>query len=144
MSSEQCVWEERDSLEKLRRLTEILPPAPNVEMGPAQQGITPVISLHGENPIIGLFKDEDMALIRGWASPGTVIDRHDHGNRHEWIGIAIGEMEIEFDDGTVSRIKAPDCVYIPPNHGHIVKYPTYVKIWAVTMPADPAFPDAGK
>ena len=129
-----------ENIKELQRVAAELPVAPPlVFLSNLNGNLMRVKTEKGSNIIIPLHKSDKVAIMMTIGEDNTTISRHKH-NEHEWLGVIVGKMIVTYDDGTSKEFGPNEVCFIPPNLAHVVHYPTYTEVWAITQPADQNWP----
>jgi quercetin dioxygenase-like cupin family protein len=132
-----------ENLRLLREITPRLPPLNYSDLVQQREvGCDLLQAEKGTLLVWGIWKQKDIAICRAFASAGTVMTRHTHSQEREWIMVTEGKVEVVFDDGSSQEAGKYSSVVIEPGIPHTVHYAGDTWTYAVTMPADPGFPDA--
>jgi hypothetical protein len=131
-----------DHVGKLRELTEKLPPmasavVPLVTLVQAiKSSIIEYAVRDGFCFGVGLWKSEDVAVQKAFASKGTTFPVHVH-KEHEFIILIKGSYR---DNG--SEYRAPDVVHYHPDECHSPLFLEDCWMIAITIPPSEGYPNA--
>jgi quercetin dioxygenase-like cupin family protein len=128
-----------ESLQRLEELTPRLTSVPSLVLHPACN-IAELKFEQGGGKLVGLFKSHDTAIAMSYVSAGSVMPLHNH-NEIEVLGVSEGLVEVHFPDGSVKQLKQYEVMVLDVRQPHEVHYLTDTRMWAVTMPASPDFPE---
>jgi len=128
-----------DSLKRLREITKELPMLSDFQMNPTNGWKTINVD-GGKIKLRGLYKDENAAISYVKHPAGCTMKMHVH-EENEWIGQMSGSIFIKFKDGKQKTVKHHEGILIPRFTPHEVHYTEKGEQWAVTMPANPDFPE---
>lgn len=127
-----------NALEKLRELTDKLPPLEAVVKdlrGNFVEYDVPGGFCVGSN----LHYENDVAVQINYTSGGVTFPEHTHSGV-EFIIIFRGEADF-YAEGSVKRVGVGECVTIPPGTPHKWEFLTDTKLIAITVPASRGYPN---
>jgi len=88
----------------------------------------------------GLYKDENVAIALSSNPKGMIVPAHSH-IEHEYIGVICGSLSVVVNGDDLRVIGQYESVYIEPNKPHRIEFLEDSKLWVVTLPANPDFPE---
>jgi quercetin dioxygenase-like cupin family protein len=122
------------NLEKLRKLTDSLSDTVIFKCSTFSELES---STHGKIIIMTLYADDNLGMVRFFASAGSTHVEHCH-EMSEWIGVSSGKLIVHMNSDTI-EVKQHDVILIPAGTPHTMEYPDNTWGFAVTMPSDKAF-----
>ena len=95
----------------------------------------------GTSYMVGLYKNDILAVARNYASAGCKFPEHNHG---EWELLLIysGEMHLN-TKGKTRILKPKQFYYLNPGEDHSAYFPVETWFLAITMPASGSWPKGG-
>lgn len=96
----------------------------------------------GHCVMVGLCKEENVAIARAHCVAGTVLKPHVHENEKEFVGVITGLCVIQFANGSTREVGPGGIVVFKPGEIHSATYPVDTDMWAVTVPAEPLYPSS--
>jgi len=95
----------------------------------------------GTSYMVGLFKNNAIAVTRVYSGAGVEFPSHIHD---EWELILVYEGELHLTvEGKTKIIKKKEFYYVEPKVSHSAFYPVDSWVLCVTMPASADFPEGG-
>lgn len=95
----------------------------------------------GTSYMVGLFKNEIVAVARNYASAGCQFPEHDH-EQWELLIVYSGEMHLAIG-GKKRILKPKNFYYMNPGDVHSAYFPKETWFLAITMPAADSWPEGG-
>ena len=90
---------------------------------------------------VGIFRDSDMGIMRGFMAQGNTIVSHRHQDSYEWVGVARGTMELSLEcPDELVILSSRDAVLIAAGRPHSSRAITDLAWWSVTMPPARGYP----
>ena len=131
------------NLERLRKLTEDLPPIQSLR-DMVSERIGQLIEYDIERGVcigIGLYNTPDVAVMRFAMPKGSFIARHEHKNEVEIIVVYKGKMEFKIN-GDVKVVETGEVALLPRHIAHTVEALEDSWMIALTIPASKDYADA--
>lgn len=126
-----------NSLEKLKQLTEELPPFPK-PVGEID-GFTEYAMTCGKCFGWNLFKSKNVSVDKWFNTKDTVFPKHAHDAK-EWIIVYEGSVKIYDDSNVMCELKVGDSWYSNPNTIHRAEFSDDCSYITITVPSAKDFP----
>ena len=131
-----------DTLNKLKQLTENLPPIPVLmDYREINDDITEYHFDTGTSISWNLFRCDDIGIACTFIPKDTVFEKHHHLKSYEIIIVLSGIVEFTLEDSTSVFLNKYDKITIDKNSIHSARACTDTWIIALTVPADEGFPE---
>ena len=130
-------------MQELTAMTEMLPELDAIEFPIGGSVVTfaakPGTSERGFG--VGVYRDQDLGMMRGFMAHDNTVVRHQHGDNFEWVGVATGSLEITLESPREVRILTDhEACKIEPGRTHQLRAITDVTWWSVSMPPAAGYP----
>jgi quercetin dioxygenase-like cupin family protein len=129
------------SLDKLAKLTDELPDLLSMETPIGGPAVLFADDAGKQHIGFGVYKDADIAIMRTYAQPGSILHSHAHKDEHEWLGIIKGHIRLTFQDNNeVRELRDCEITTIEPGRPHCVVAVEETWAWSATIPPAIGYP----
>jgi len=133
-----------EHLDKLKTLTGQLPVLADFIKARPKSNITVFGLPTGSIEQVGFYKTNDVAISKSFAWSGIEFPVHTHHEK-EWLGVISGKIIVTLYPDTEREekiyVNKHEVYYIPAHTPHSIHYIEDTELWAITMPANDAYPE---
>ena len=134
-----CV-DRKSNIERLHQLNEILK-LNDMSIEPSTNERHMELTMtKGRAFLTGLYKTENIAVVRSFVTGGSVMERHRH-EQTENLTVVYGCMQVAIDGEEMREIGPTEHIRIDPGVPHKVVFPVNTEVIGSLMPGTDDFPN---